>query len=181
MTNHRCGLLCVCPVHKTPLLYSAASDDHACQVTDCPNAQGFRHIAPDLEVTITADTSRLETALANASRAMSGLGLLGAGMFQNALREISRRQAENARTQQVGRDIGLTRQETDDIIGQVLKEADRRWTQNLTIGEIYREARRGLHAHVSGQVFHPFEQGLDQFLEAFTLKPDDGNGRPNLL
>lgn len=38
---HRCGGKCACPVHGTPLLYSAAVDVHACQDSDCAHAHGL--------------------------------------------------------------------------------------------------------------------------------------------
>ena len=39
--SHRCDGQCVCPVHGTPLLYSAAVDMHACQDPDCVHAHGI--------------------------------------------------------------------------------------------------------------------------------------------
>jgi hypothetical protein len=38
---HRCTPSCICPVHRTRLLYSAAVDDHACQDAECVYADGM--------------------------------------------------------------------------------------------------------------------------------------------
>lgn len=38
--NHECDENCVCPVHKTPLIYSPSQDDHACQDGECPYGSG---------------------------------------------------------------------------------------------------------------------------------------------
>ncbi|MFJ2780202.1 hypothetical protein [Kitasatospora sp. NPDC087315] len=37
---HRCDEVCVCPVHSTQLIYSPATNDHACQETDCEHGHG---------------------------------------------------------------------------------------------------------------------------------------------
>ncbi|MFJ3839492.1 hypothetical protein ACIPY6_28850 [Streptomyces sp. NPDC090054] len=42
--EHQCRSACVCPVHGTPLLYSAAWGDHACQDGSCRYGGGFRAI-----------------------------------------------------------------------------------------------------------------------------------------
>jgi hypothetical protein len=40
--EHRCGSACICPIHRTPLLYWPASrDQHACQNADCVHAHGI--------------------------------------------------------------------------------------------------------------------------------------------
>lgn len=43
---HRCTDRCRCPIHKTPLLYWPAGDDHACQDADCEYATGFKPVEP---------------------------------------------------------------------------------------------------------------------------------------
>lgn len=41
---HQCTEACSCPDHGTPLLYSAAIDDHACGVHGCRFYRGFRPV-----------------------------------------------------------------------------------------------------------------------------------------
>lgn len=36
-----CDERCVCPVHDTPLLFSPASGEHACQDADCRHGHGM--------------------------------------------------------------------------------------------------------------------------------------------
>jgi len=38
--RHVCDDGCVCPVHPTPLYYSPAADDHACQDITCEYGHG---------------------------------------------------------------------------------------------------------------------------------------------
>lgn len=38
--SHVCGELCICPRHKTPLVYHRPSDEHACQDSTCVFAHG---------------------------------------------------------------------------------------------------------------------------------------------
>ncbi|MGW3246523.1 hypothetical protein [Streptomyces sp. NPDC001070] len=40
-TPHQCDELCVCPVHKTPLIYWPAGNDHACQDAECRYGHGM--------------------------------------------------------------------------------------------------------------------------------------------
>lgn len=184
MTDHRCTGACVCPIHQTPMRYWPAGDDHACQVPDCPNSQGFRHLAVDLEVTITADTGRLDAALQQASRSMRGAGfaaLAASSLYGRAIAQAAERDAEQARTQQMGRDIGLSKQDTGAVIEQVLTAAAKGWHWNLSTSEVYREARRGLNARANGLRFLPFQQDLERFLTAFAEDPTDGKGWPECL
>jgi hypothetical protein len=37
---HQCNEACVCPVHGTDLIYSDATDDHACQDVSCEYGHG---------------------------------------------------------------------------------------------------------------------------------------------
>lgn len=37
---HSCDDRCICPIHGTPLLYSANKDDHACQDVHCKHGHG---------------------------------------------------------------------------------------------------------------------------------------------
>lgn len=37
-----CDGRCVCPIHRTPLIYWPAGDDHACQDVDCRYGRGMR-------------------------------------------------------------------------------------------------------------------------------------------
>ena len=39
--RHVCGDDCVCPIHGTPLIYSPAGDDHACQDVSCEHGGGM--------------------------------------------------------------------------------------------------------------------------------------------
>jgi hypothetical protein len=41
LTRHVCGVECMCPVHGTPLIYSPAQDDHACQDITCEYGHGM--------------------------------------------------------------------------------------------------------------------------------------------
>ncbi|WP_093849912.1 hypothetical protein [Streptomyces pini] len=51
-------------MHKTPLIYWPAGNDHACQDADCEHAHGFKAVElPPVEVEITADTTRFSRAL----------------------------------------------------------------------------------------------------------------------
>lgn len=174
--THQCTAACVCPIHQVPLRYWPAGDDHACMVPDCPNAQGFRSAdAGTIEVTITADTGRLEAALHRAS--MRGLCLAATSVYAAAIRQAAERQAEHARTQQLGHDLGLSRQDTDALIDHVHTEAAKHWTADLTTRDIYLEARRGLNARANGLPFLAFRQNLEALLD----KPQDdqhGNGWP---
>jgi hypothetical protein len=38
--RHACDDGCVCPIHHTPLYYSPAQDDHACQDITCEYGHG---------------------------------------------------------------------------------------------------------------------------------------------
>lgn len=40
MLRHMCDDDCRCPVHRTPLIYHPAGDDHACQDITCEHARG---------------------------------------------------------------------------------------------------------------------------------------------
>ena len=40
--SHRCDEWCTCPIHRTPLIYWPAGNDHACQDPECEYAQGMR-------------------------------------------------------------------------------------------------------------------------------------------
>lgn len=40
ITPHTCKPWCTCPIHGTPLTYSAAEHDHACQDVDCEYVHG---------------------------------------------------------------------------------------------------------------------------------------------
>lgn len=40
LPRHVCNDGCMCPVHRTPLIYSPASDDHACQDIACEYGHG---------------------------------------------------------------------------------------------------------------------------------------------
>jgi hypothetical protein len=40
--NLPCDERCVCPVHGTPLLYSPAGDEHACQDVNCRHGHGMK-------------------------------------------------------------------------------------------------------------------------------------------
>ena len=180
MTGHQCTAACVCPLHQIPMRHWPAGDDHACMVADCPNAQGFRSVdAGTIEVTITVDTDRLEAALREASTRVRGLGigLAATSVYADAIRQASVRQAEHARTQQMGHDIGLSRQDTDALIDHVLTEAAKHWTADLATRDIYREARRGLNARANGLPFLAFRQNLEPFL----AKPADGEEWPKCL
>jgi len=42
LTRHVCGIQCICPVHRTPMFYSPAWDDHACQDITCEYGHGMR-------------------------------------------------------------------------------------------------------------------------------------------
>jgi hypothetical protein len=42
LSTHRCDDDCTCPIHKTPLFYAPASNEHACQDPDCIHAQGLQ-------------------------------------------------------------------------------------------------------------------------------------------
>lgn len=37
---HQCDERCACPEHGTPLIYSPATDDHACQDVECRYGHG---------------------------------------------------------------------------------------------------------------------------------------------
>lgn len=39
--RHTCGNDCACPIHRTPLIYSPAGDDHACQDAACEHGSGM--------------------------------------------------------------------------------------------------------------------------------------------
>ncbi len=41
---HRCSASCRCPVHATPMIYSPAYDDHACQDVNCMYGHGVRAV-----------------------------------------------------------------------------------------------------------------------------------------
>jgi hypothetical protein len=41
VTPHRCDEWCVCPDHRTPLYYSPAQHDHACQDITCRYGHGM--------------------------------------------------------------------------------------------------------------------------------------------
>lgn len=41
MTPHTCDEGCVCPDHETPLIYSPAWDEHACQDVTCVHGHGM--------------------------------------------------------------------------------------------------------------------------------------------
>lgn len=182
MSSHQCNPRCVCPIHRTPMRYWPAGDDHTCLVDGCPNAQGFRSAEVEpLEVTVTADTGRLVDALHRASTAMCGAGL--AFFASRTLAEVADWDAEQNRTRQLGRDIGLTARDTDTIVTQVLRKAGQlreRQGRPMPTAEVYREVRRCLIAHANGLRFLPFQQGIEVFL----AKPDDqddGKGRPKCL
>ena len=183
MSSHQCNPRCVCPLHQTPMRYWPAGDDHACLVDGCPNAQGFRSAeAEPLEVAVTADTGRLVDALRRASTATRRAGLL-AFLTSRTIAEAAEQDAEQNRTRQLGRDIGLTAQDTDTIVTQVLRKAGQlreRQGRPMPTAEVYREVRRCLIAHANGLRFLPFQQCL----EAFLPKPDDqddGKGKPKCL
>lgn len=40
-TPHECDEFCVCPIHGTPLVYSPAGNDHACQAIECRYGHGM--------------------------------------------------------------------------------------------------------------------------------------------
>jgi hypothetical protein len=44
MSFHQCDEQCVCPVHRTQMLYAPATDDHACQDIECKYAHGFHAV-----------------------------------------------------------------------------------------------------------------------------------------
>ena len=42
MTPHTCDETCVCPLHRTPLIYAPSIDDHACQTSACIFGHGTK-------------------------------------------------------------------------------------------------------------------------------------------
>ena len=52
---HRCHDGCVCPIHRTPLLYAPAHDQHACQDPKCVHAHGIVGPSPEEVRSVFAD------------------------------------------------------------------------------------------------------------------------------
>ena len=47
IARHVCDDACICPVHRTPLIYWPAGDDHACQDITCRYGHGGALDGPD--------------------------------------------------------------------------------------------------------------------------------------
>lgn len=41
-----CDDRCVCPLHRTPLIYWPAGEDHACQDVNCQFRHGMKAVSP---------------------------------------------------------------------------------------------------------------------------------------
>lgn len=44
---HSCDATCACPIHRTPLIYSARLEVHACREPTCLHAHGVAEPVPD--------------------------------------------------------------------------------------------------------------------------------------
>lgn len=47
--QHRCDEYCVCPVHRTPMIYWPQGDEHACQDVTCEYGHGFERAQAGIE------------------------------------------------------------------------------------------------------------------------------------
>lgn len=56
--RHTCGDRCVCPVHNTPMWYSATEHLHACQDPECEHAGGVDLDRHTYEAVLASDTFR---------------------------------------------------------------------------------------------------------------------------
>jgi len=56
--HHTCGDRCVCPVHRTPMLYSSSARLHACQDPDCEHAGGVNLDRLNYEAILATETIR---------------------------------------------------------------------------------------------------------------------------
>lgn len=56
MIPHRCDERCVCPVHRTPLLFVPFSSEHTCQDGDCRYGAGLeRRLLEEIRALRTRD------------------------------------------------------------------------------------------------------------------------------
>jgi hypothetical protein len=42
--KHKCDERCICPIHRTPLIYAPGPNEHACQDIDCTYGHGLETV-----------------------------------------------------------------------------------------------------------------------------------------